>query len=137
VIVRSPLVGLVSVVASTVLLTGCSNRLAFGTATKFGVDVSQRPDQTVEMTIGYDRAEVVVIPVPQDAKDATDTKDTYAVIGTFQVKHGNPFAGGALIIHQFFATGRAAIRAAQDPKFQEIFGTAAGDIYHQGRVDAK
>jgi hypothetical protein len=137
VIVRSPLVGLVSMVVSALILTSCSNRLAFGTATKFGVDVSQRPDQTVEMVLGYDRAEVVVIPMPEAAKDATETKDTYAVMGTFQVKHGNPFTGGALIIHQFFATGRAAVKAAQDPRFQEIFGTAAGDIYQQGRVDAR
>jgi len=137
VILRSPLIAPLAVAAAMFAVAGCSNRLAFGTATKFGLDVSQRPDQTVEMALGYDRAEIVVIPAPDKDKDASDTKDAYAVMGTFQVKHGNPFSGGALIIHQFFATGRAAIEASKDPKFQAIFGTAAGDIYNQGRSDAK
>ena len=112
-------------------LPACANRLAFSTATRFGIDVSQRSDQTVEMALGYDRGELVVIPAQE--VDASDTKDTYAVLGTFQVSYGNPFSGRPLIIHQFFATGRAAIEAAKDPKFQEIFGTAAGDIYAHGK----
>ena len=41
------------------LLSGCSNTLVFGTGTKFGVDISQRPDQIIEVTMGYDRYEVV------------------------------------------------------------------------------
>jgi hypothetical protein len=126
------------------LATGCANRLAFGTATKFGLDVSQRPDQTVEMSVGYDRMEIVVIPSytaagadgsDRQAKDATSTGDTYSVIGTFQVKHGNPFAGQPLIIHQFFATGRAAAEAARNPTLQETFGATAGDIYRKGQAE--
>ena len=121
---------------------GCANRLAFGTATKFALDVSQRPDQTVEMTLGYDRMEIVLIPMytvkdgERQAKDATEDFDTYSVLGTFQVSQGNPFADQPLIIHQFFATGRAAVRAASDPAFQRIFGLEAGDIYKKGKEEA-
>ena len=139
---RLSVVGWIVAGAALVALTGCANRLAFGTATKFGLDVSQRPDQTVEMTLGYDRAEVIVIPTyttrdnERLAKDATATSDTYSVLGTFQVTHGNPFANQALIIHQFFATGRAAAVAAQKPGFQEIFGSEAGLIYKRGKEEA-
>jgi hypothetical protein len=139
---RWPVVGWLAASAALVALTGCANRLAFGTVTKFGLDVSQRPDQTVEMTLGYDRAEVIVIPTytakdnERLARDATAHRDTYSVLGTFQVTHGNPFANQALIIHQFFATGRAAAVAAEHPGFQEIFGREAGLIYKRGKEDA-
>ena len=139
---RWPLVRWFAVGVALVALTGCANRLAFGTATKFALDISQRPDQTVEMTLGYDRAEVIVIPTytakdnERVAKDATARTDTYSVLGTFQVIHGNPFANQGLIIHQFFATGRAAAVAAGTPGFQEIFGSEAGLIYKRGREEA-
>ena len=139
---RWVLVGWMAAGFSLLALGGCANRLAFGTATKFALDVSQRPDQTVEMTLGYDRMEIVLIPTytvkdgERQAKDATAGADTYSVLGTFQVSQGNPFAGQALIIHQFFATGRAAVKAASDPGFQRIFGLAAGDIYRQGKEEA-
>jgi hypothetical protein len=54
--------------------SGCSNTLVFGTAMKFGVDISQRPDQVIEVTMGYNRYELASIPA-QD-KDATDGEDT-------------------------------------------------------------
>jgi hypothetical protein len=40
------------------MFSGCSNTLVFGTATKFGVDISMRPDQLIEVTMGYDRYEI-------------------------------------------------------------------------------
>jgi hypothetical protein len=132
---------LLAVSCALLAVTGCANRLAFGTATKFALDVSQRPDQTVEMSLGYDRMEVVLVPTYTtkesglEARDATADADTYSVLGTFQVSHGNPFLGQPLVIHQFFATGRAAVKAASDEGFQRLFGTAAGDIYRQGREE--
>ena len=131
---RSCVIGLV--VAMIALGTGgCAKRLAFATATKFGLDVSQRADQTVEMSVGYDRIETVVMPAEE--KGVSDASDTYAVLGTFQVKHGNPFANQALVIHQFFATGRAAIRAAETEQFQRLFGAEAADIYRTGAEEVK
>ena len=120
---------------------GCANRLAFGTATKVGLDISQRPDQSVELSFGYDRMEVIVIPATAtDAAgnavpDARDGQDTYSVLGSFHVKHGNPFTGQGLYIHQFFATGRAAVEASKKPGFRSRFGTVAGDIYGQGKKE--
>ena len=70
-----PVVGCIGAVF---LLTGCSHffghYLAFATATKFGVDMSQRPDQTVDVVMGYQRLEMASIPVP-DGKDASKTED--------------------------------------------------------------
>lgn len=112
------------------MTAGCANTLAFGTATKFGLDISQRADQMVEVSLGYDRVEVASIPAPQ--ADPSENEDTYAVLGIFDVKYGNPWKLEPLVLNQFFATGWAARRAAQDPRFQEFFGRRAGEITGQG-----
>lgn len=108
------------------LLPGCANTLAFGTATKFGLDISQRADQMIEVSLGYDRVEVASIPAPTD--DPANGEDTYATLGIFDVRYGNPWADQPLILNQFFATRWAARQAAQDPRFQEFFGKRAGEI---------
>jgi hypothetical protein len=108
------------------VLSGCSNTLVFGTATKFGVDISQRPDQMIEVTMGYDRYEVVSIPA-QDT-DATKDMDTYSVLGIFAVSYGNPWTLEPLVLRQFFATGRAAKKAAANRDFQQYFGRKTGEI---------
>ena len=87
-------------------LAGCVGKtLVFGTATKFALDVSQRPDQTVEVTMGYDRYEVASIPaVKEDAVQEgaakTAGKDTYSVLGIFSVSYGNPFSTEPLVLRQ-------------------------------------
>jgi hypothetical protein len=104
----------------------CSNTLVFGTATKFGVAISQRPDQVIEVTMGYDRYEVVSIPA-QD-KDAKEQEDTYSVLGIFAVSYGNPWTMEPLVLRQFFATGRAARQAVANSSFQRYFGRKTGEI---------
>lgn len=121
-----------------VLATGCKNHLAFGTATKFGLDISQKPDQTVSVTMGYQRAEMASIPVAGEGvsendrgnptPDADNTHDAYSVLGRFSVKYGDPWKKGpndGLRLKQFFATGMAARKAAQTPEMQRKFGEAA------------
>jgi hypothetical protein len=50
----------------------CTNTLVFGTATKFGLDISQRADRLIEINMGYDRAEFVSIPASgTDARRAS------------------------------------------------------------------
>ncbi len=115
------------------VLTGCTCKtLAFGTATKFALDVSQQSDKNIDVSLGYDRAEVAVIPAPKDV-DANKDQDTYSVLGTFFVHYDNPFKadGDALRLNQFFATGKAATAAASTERFQEYFGHAAGVIASQ------
>jgi hypothetical protein len=115
--------------------SGCSNTLVFGTATKFGVDISQRPDQLIEVTMGYDRYEVVSIPA-QD-KDAQEQEDTYSVLGIFAVSYGNPWTMEPLILRQFFATGRAAQQAAANPSLQRYFGRKTGEIILEAEREIK
>jgi len=117
------------------LLEGCQNVLGFSTATKFGLDISQRPDQTIDVSMGYDRTEVASIPAPKDddaneSADGTDkaNTDAYSVLGTFVVSYGNPFLDQPLVLDQFFATGMAARKAARNPELQKFFGEAAGKI---------
>ena len=112
----------------TAALPACTNTLAFGTATKFGLDVSQRPDQMMDVTMGYDRYEVVSIPAQN--VDARKDADTYSVLGIFSVSYGSPWAE-PLVLRQFFATGWAAQNVAGDPRFQKFFGHKSGEILQQ------
>lgn len=114
---------------------GCKNVLGFSTATKFGLDISQRPDQTLDVSFGYDRTEIASIPAPKN-EDAGEDVDTYSVLGTFAVSYGNPFAGEPLVLDQWFATGMAAQRAAKDPKFQTYFGQALGEVVKENKTTA-
>lgn len=112
-------------------VAGCANVLAFSTATKFGVDISQRADQTIDVTMGYDRVEIATIPVPDDATespDATSTADCYSVLGLFDVQYGNPWKDEPLKLSQFFATGWAAKKAAQSSDLQRFFAQKAKEI---------
>lgn len=122
---------------SLVLMTlgsGCKNHLAFGTVTKFGLDISQKPDQTIDVTMGYRRAEMASIPVAkndQEPADADGSKDAYSVLGRFNVSYGNPFKTGpneGLHLKQFFATGMAARAAAKSADMRRAFGEAAGEV---------
>ena len=110
------------------MLAGCAHTLAFGTSTTFGLDISQRPDQTVDVVLGYDRLEITSIPAPKD-EDAKKTEDTYSVLGIFAVKYGNPWKNQPLRLNQFFATGWAAREASKNPRLREFFGKKAAEIY--------
>jgi hypothetical protein len=106
---------------------GCQSYLAFTTATKFGLDISQQTDQSPHIHLGYKRAELASIPSPP--ANATETNDTYSVLGTFCVRYDpNPFSTDSLQIRQLFATGMAARIAAKQEDLQKMFGQAAYDI---------
>ncbi len=128
--------------ASLGLTAGCKNYLAFATATKFGVDITQKPDQTIDVTMGYNRYEVASIPVAETpgekgnvAQDADEEHDAYSVLGTFYVNYGNPWKGEGLQLKQFFATGMAARNAAQKPEMRAFFGDAAFKIQQKKKGD--
>jgi hypothetical protein len=107
--------------------SGCARTLAFGTATKFALDISQKADQTIDVSMGYDRAEIAAIPAPPG--HATEAgEDTYSVLGTFYVTYGNPWLDEPVRLNQFFATGMAAKKAAQSERFRRFFGQSAGVI---------
>ena len=117
---------------------GCAKTLLFSTATKVGLDISQRADQLIDVSFGYDRVEVVSIPAPQD-EDAAAGKDTYSVLGVFSVSYGNPFAiqnRQPLKLDQFFATGAAAHRAVETPGIQDLFGKRTRQIIEKKNAPA-
>jgi hypothetical protein len=116
----------VTILLALAVLAGCAKTLTFGTATKVGLDISQRADQMIDVTFGYDRVEVASVPAPED--HANKELDTYSVLALFSVSYGNPFSLEPLTIHQFFATGEAAKKAARTPGFQELFGRRTRQI---------
>lgn len=138
---RATLLAHVTLILPFFLLQGgCSNMLAFGTATKFGLDIAQQADKTIDVTLGYDRAEIVSIPAAKETdasacsadKISTDScnNDAYSVLGTFSINYGNPWylEPEPLELNQFFSTGIAARQAAKIGAFNNFFGTKSGDI---------
>lgn len=132
---RSAAAGLLMALPLIVTLTGCGKTLVFGTATKFGLDVSQRADQTIDVTMGYDRYEIASIPA-QEKDSRKDGEDTYSVLGIFSVSYGNPWTE-PLVLRQFFATGWAARKAAGDSRVQQYFGRKTGEIILQAEQELK
>jgi hypothetical protein len=126
---------LVWLVPLSVAAGGCTKTLAFGTATKFALDISQRADQTIDVSMGYDRAEIASIPAKANT-DATQTDDAYAVLGTFYVTYGNPWTMQPIRVNQFFATGMAARTASETPRFQDYFGRSASVIENLRETEA-
>ena len=120
------------------LTAGCKNHLAFATGTKFGLDIAQRANQTIDVTMGYQRVEAASIPVERDT-DATTERDAYSVLGSFHVYYGDPFKPGeneGLKLKQFFATGMAARAAANSANMRKAFGEAAGAVYEKKEATA-
>lgn len=123
-VLRRSALALLLVIAGT---AGCAKTLVFSTATKVGLDISQQTDQTIDVMFGYDRMEIASIPAPRDT-DAADGTDTYSVLGIFSISYGNPFQGEPLKVDQFFATGQAALRAAETPGIRDLFGRRTRQI---------
>lgn len=122
-------------------LFGCNNYLVFTTSTKFGIDASQDGNQPPKVVLGYKRAEVAIIPA--EHKAATETEDTYAVLGDFCVM-ANPSlydwvdtvfkprskrpadqVKDSLQIRSIFATGMSARKAAENEAIQAHFAQTA------------
>jgi len=125
---------------------GCmSKSVVFVTSTKFGLDASQRQDQKVELTFGYERSEVASVPMcddregeqpspngpspcaPERGLDARDNWDAYSLLGAFHVDYGNPFSAEPLVVRQVMASGFAARELAADPSLRSGFMDAAKD----------
>jgi hypothetical protein len=95
--------------------------MVFATGTKFGLDFTQNADQTVDIAMGYDRAEIASIPTALDGT-ATPEEDVYSVIGGFCVRYTTPWdKNNDFRLRQVFATGEAAVKTARDPKMREYF----------------
>ena len=108
-------------------LSSCQHYITFGTATTMGLDVSKKPDQSVNIGFGYERYEMAVLPGPANP-DATENGDAYAVLGTIEMDvDTNPFNGSDTGMHigQRFATGEAARLLAEDESVGRLMGEVA------------
>ncbi|MCC5875216.1 MAG: hypothetical protein JJU11_03255 [Candidatus Sumerlaeia bacterium] len=119
------------------LSTGCQNYLGFGTGTVTGFEISPRPDNSLNLTLGYNRYELAVIPVPE-FQDAGDTLDAYSVLATINVESPglNSYdPEDSLRITQLFATGMAARRMSNQPGMRKHFAEYMEDITKSRRGD--
>ena len=122
--VRPFLSSIYLVIIPFVFLSGCAeDYLVFTTGTKFGLDISQQPDQPPNLVLGYKRLELASIPAIK--KNATTSEDTYSVLGNFCVKADpqllGPFNQDSLQIRSVFSTGMAAREIADNPAMQLFF----------------
>lgn len=96
--------------------------MVFATGTTFGLDFTQRADQTVDIAMGYDRAEIASIPTAMEGGAATPTEDVYSVMGTFCARYSTPWAkDNDFRLRQLFATGEAAVKASKNAKMRKYF----------------
>lgn len=107
---------------------GNERYLVFATGTKFGLDFTQRADQNVDVTMGYDRVEIASIPTALEGT-ATPTEDVYSVLGSFCVRYASPWSDdSAFQLRQVFATGEAAVKVARLDRIRQHFqDVMAGD----------
>ena len=118
----------------TPVLAGCaeghnSHPLVFGTATTLGVSVGATAASggTPELTVGFKRAEIAIVPTTVPAKDlsnpdkqkirglgegTTNPEDALSTFGSFESDTTTNSVG----IGTFFATGVAAQRLAEGIK---------------------
>lgn len=59
------------VIISAVYSAGCQDYLVFTTSTKFGLEATQEAEQPPKLTLGYKRAEMVIIPARKSNASVT------------------------------------------------------------------
>jgi hypothetical protein len=100
----------------SVLITGCNSpNLVFTTYTKTGLDISATEGVPTQALFGYKRFEGAIIPVDPENTELDENgvpKDALSVFAAMDIE--NNWIKG-LKIRQVFATGKAAVQAAEDP----------------------
>jgi hypothetical protein len=105
---------LIGFIISTALLTAsCApNTLLFTTYTNLGLDVSVANGSPTKAVFGYKRFEGAIIPVDPSKRTQTDG-DAMSVFAAIDLK--NEWLAGLSVL-QIFATGEAAVNAANNPR---------------------
>lgn len=118
----------IGVLASAV--AGCevlpNNPVIFGQGTSVGISIGQSPTtQTPEFVLGYKDANIAYLPtVAVDANgnvqdlggvmrmNGNEFKETYSVLGQFEVNANTDPGKPSVGLGKFFATGNAAVKLA-------------------------
>lgn len=112
-------------------LSGGKRLMFFGTSTTTGLKVSFGTDLPDSLTFGYKRKEFSYIPVGHTTDASGNQIDTYpSVIASLDTRADalSP-ADTGLATKQFFATGAAADRLAQEATIRSAFSTEATTAY--------
>jgi hypothetical protein len=109
------------------LVIGCtSSNLVFTTYTKAGVDFSAAEGVPSQALFGYKRFEGAIIPVDPENTELDEDgvpRDALSVFAAMDIE--NNWVQG-LKIRQVFATGKAAVQAAEDPQNGITMALTAG-----------
>ncbi len=100
------------VVLAALVAAGCgTNTLVFTTYTNLGLDVSAANGTPTKAVLGYKRFEGAIIPVDPSKRTATEG-DAMSVYAAIDMR--NQWLDGLTVL-QVFATGDAAVKAAEKP----------------------
>jgi hypothetical protein len=92
---------------------GCqTDHLVFTTYTKAGLDISATDAQPTQLMLGYKRYEGAIVPVELPKVEDAEEGEAMSVYAAMELN--NEWFGG-LEIMQIFATGKAAVNAAEKP----------------------
>ena len=99
-----------------VLLLGCADNLVFATRTSLGIKIKPVQENQSEVSLGYDRQELAIFPVPQVEGEGPEG-GAYRLWGRFFMVNRWPLVdsirNSGLRIHSMIATGDAAACVAE------------------------
>ena len=102
-----------SVLVLVILCLGCeANHLVFTTYTKVGLDISATDAQPTQMMLGYKRYEGAIVPVELPESAGEVQEEAMSVYSAMELR--NDWFDGLEVL-QVFATGQAAVNAAEKP----------------------
>jgi hypothetical protein len=132
-----------AVVVSGAMLTACSpNAATFyeGTRLAFVTEYNAASGQPVNLTFGYKRRIVAIVPPQRRGADENSPHkgEALSLISTFEVEPGGPQVGDGLVIRNVFASGGAAVELTRDDdaedKVEALFSAASiEDLTSAGR----
>jgi hypothetical protein len=126
-----------------VFVTGCANNaVVFTTMTRTGVEINAAEGGQQSAHVGFDRFEGVLMPLvfTNSQGQAETLKQAYPVYAEYEFASGgltpaSATNGGALILRQVFATGKAATKGNTQKNVEKDFKALQGSYVADGAGD--
>jgi len=115
--ISNNLAAIILLSACSLLWSGCANELIFMERTKaaIAVDFATNPAEPVEVTAGYKRTILAMVPPKQPASDSQSVHqgEALSLISTFDLQYNNNDT--ELVVKNGFVGGKAASTIANQP----------------------
>jgi len=117
----------------SLLWSGCANELIFMERTKaaVSVDFATNPAEPMEVTAGYKRTILAMVPPKQPTSDYANPQSVHkgealSLISTFGLEYEQQKQGVELVVKNGFASGKAASKIATKPaEVDALFGVTS------------